>query len=306
MRLIHVLRLTGRPDLPLLTVIGQHSLDEPHVSTVLKSDNVLLLPPPTPPHHKPTQQKQLLQRQLGHAVSSQQQAFGEMAASLSSAIKQQLLISQKQQEQQHTVDSDSSIGFEKPSTGSFAAMDPVSIAGDIGLRSLQAADLPHLHSLLSLKPGSLLTFADIRFLQTSIGLHLCPSEREGFGHYLNEARAAGALVVTTDHPPMNELIDSQSGHLIKPVRSESYADIMALAPYGKINAFLEAKDICRAVDKVLELSVAERAAKGTHARRQYVLGKNHFMRKMQRLVKMLDIHASRNVGQSRSRESEKF
>lgn len=27
------------------------------------------------------------------------------------------------------------------------------------------------------------------------GVHLCPSAREGFGHYINEARAASALVV---------------------------------------------------------------------------------------------------------------
>jgi SAM-dependent methyltransferase len=42
---------------------------------------------------------------------------------------------------------------------------------------------------------------------------------EGFGHYINEARSIGALVVTLDAPPMNELIDSTCGVLIPTTRS---------------------------------------------------------------------------------------
>jgi hypothetical protein len=34
-------------------------------------------------------------------------------------------------------------------------------------------------------------------LINSIGNHVCPSEKEGFGHYINQARAAGALLLTT-------------------------------------------------------------------------------------------------------------
>lgn len=35
-----------------------------------------------------------------------------------------------------------------------------------------------------------------------------------YGHYINQARAAGALVATTNGSPMNELIDNASGVLI--------------------------------------------------------------------------------------------
>jgi hypothetical protein len=66
---------------------------------------------------------------------------------------------------------------------------------------------------------------DTRQLQAGSGVHICISEREGFGHYINEARAAGALVVSTDHTPMSELVqDGASGLLVKPSRTGSYTE----------------------------------------------------------------------------------
>jgi hypothetical protein len=46
----------------------------------------------------------------------------------------------------------------------------------------------------------------LHVLQVQTPIHVCASEREGFGHYINEGRAAGAFIISTDHPPMSELV----------------------------------------------------------------------------------------------------
>lgn len=55
---------------------------------------------------------------------------------------------------------------------------------------------------------------EIEKLNIEAGLVVAPSEVEGFGHYLNEARGFASIIVTTDYPPMNELIRPSFGILV--------------------------------------------------------------------------------------------
>ena len=76
------------------------------------------------------------------------------------------------------------------------------------------------------------SFQVVNFLQKIAISHACPSVVEGWGHYIDEGRRAGAVVLVLDGAPMNELIDATCGVLIPaisgpPVQGifQMYADI---------------------------------------------------------------------------------
>jgi hypothetical protein len=100
------------------------------------------------------------------------------------------------------------------------------------------------------------------------GVHLCPSSVEGFGHYLNEARSMGALAVTTNAAPMNELIDETCGVLITPVRTEPQN-------FG-VRHIIDETGFEKAIQTVLAMSIEQRKAIGANARRRYVQDREQF------------------------------
>src|SRR5690606_2071978 len=59
---------------------------------------------------------------------------------------------------------------------------------------------------------------ELRWLQNACRFHLSPSEAEGFGHCLVEGMSVGAVILTTDGEPMNELVRPGRGLLIEPAR----------------------------------------------------------------------------------------
>jgi hypothetical protein len=56
---------------------------------------------------------------------------------------------------------------------------------------------------------------DFRILQNTTLFHLCTSEYEGWGHYIHEAKSTGAVVITTDAPPMSDFVDRTMGALVR-------------------------------------------------------------------------------------------
>lgn len=107
-------------------------------------------------------------------------------------------------------------------------------------------------------------------LMNSAGVHLCPSETEGFGHYLNEALSTSALVVTTDAPPMNELVRSEFGVLAK-FSSTLQQDLSE-------RFLVDATDLEDRINIIIHMNSEQKRSMGILARKSYLARQDTFKR----------------------------
>ena len=98
-------------------------------------------------------------------------------------------------------------------------------------------------------------------MQNESALCLCPSEAEGFGHVIAEGMSVGAVVITTDAPPMNELVTRGTGLLVAVERSR---------PMGLGERYVVSlDDLEEKIRLALAMTDAEREAMGQAARAQF-------------------------------------
>ena len=121
---------------------------------------------------------------------------------------------------------------------------------------------------------------DIFELYNTYGIHLCPSNAEGWGHYIAEAKSAKAIVLYTNAPCMNETFTDGVDGISIDCDTNSSTITNALCPFYKINA----NDIAKSVQKVLSLSLAEKQIIGNNARNSFIKNDNEFTLKFQNLI----------------------
>ncbi len=121
-----------------------------------------------------------------------------------------------------------------------------------------------------------LPFEDVRALQNQCGIHLCLSEAEGFGHYIMEGMSTGAVVITTDAPPMNELI----------------TDKRCLVPYKKqaaqnlaTNYYVDSAAFANTLNNLLKLPQSELEKIGQSNRSNFLIRDAMFLKRFDTLLK---------------------
>lgn len=148
-------------------------------------------------------------------------------------------------------------------------------------RYLGRTDFPPLFNMRLFK--KFIDEKDLLTYQNQFGIHLCPSETEGFGHYLMEALSCGAVVVTTDAPPMNEFV----------------LDKRCLAGYNRsepqflaINYYVDPEKLSEVINNLMVLSDEELRDIGTKNREFYLQSKKEFQ---QRIATIFDPALLTNV-----------
>jgi glycosyltransferase involved in cell wall biosynthesis len=119
----------------------------------------------------------------------------------------------------------------------------------------------------------------LRTLQNACGVHLCPSLSEGWGHYIVEAMSCRAVTITTDGPPMNELVSPDRGVLVPVARTEP-------RKLGT-NFHVETDALEAAIEARLNASAEENARLGEAARAWYERNDRAFRERLASLIATL-------------------
>lgn len=127
--------------------------------------------------------------------------------------------------------------------------------------------------------GHVRDVSEIRQLQNGHLFHLCLSETEGWGHYIAEAMSCGAVVVTCDAAPMNELVTADRGVLVKAVGTGTF-NLASLHQFDE--SALEAT-----IDRLASMRCSEMASLGKQAREWFETNEATFAQRLRAALSQL-------------------
>lgn len=119
----------------------------------------------------------------------------------------------------------------------------------------------------------------LKALQNSHPVHLCPSEAEGFGHVIAEAMSCRALTLTTNAPPMNELVTEDRGVLVDYSRSRRQR--------AGMNYFVDPGDLEANVQRIIDMDRTEMNRLGSNARAWFEDNDREFRQRIDAALKEL-------------------
>ena len=128
---------------------------------------------------------------------------------------------------------------------------------------------------------------ELRRLQNESLFHLCLSLTEGWGHYIAEAMSVGAVTITVDARPMNELVGADRGVLV-PFRGTGTQHLATTYLFDE--GGLEA-----AIERTIAMSDEECARLGAAARAWFVENKSGFTSRIEAALLALDTRLGSSV-----------
>lgn len=118
---------------------------------------------------------------------------------------------------------------------------------------------------------------DLNVLMNESGIHICCSEAEGFGHYIQEAKSCRSVVITLDAPPMNNFITSDIGFLVDYRQKKQLKDVLGSKYIMDCNDF---KKTMRTIIKQSKDDYKVLRRMGERSRESYLKTCNVFKEKM--------------------------
>jgi len=123
---------------------------------------------------------------------------------------------------------------------------------------------------------------DFMKIQNTQGIHVCCSDYEGFGHYINEAKSTGAVIITTNYPPMNEICSEDFAFFVraKPNRKQGLVQ----------TCIVDSVDFIRVYNEVVNTDPETLKEMGEKARRSFLINDKGFKARMKKLKKKINLH----------------
>lgn len=140
---------------------------------------------------------------------------------------------------------------------------------------------------------------DLDYFADKVGITLCPSMIEGYGHYINEARCRKSVIVTLDKQPMNEMTDNKL-QLIRSNKNLPLTDVFNnkwLYKNSNIQAHLIDKNsYIKTLTDLFKLPENELIKLGDVNKQQYDEDKEYFINEIEKfIISIKDIKMARQV-----------
>lgn len=121
-----------------------------------------------------------------------------------------------------------------------------------------------------------LSYEALSELMNISGIHCCPSLSEGWGHYIVEAMSCSAVVLTTDAPPMNEIISANRGVLVPSSHSEP-------RHLGR-NFFVSEEALEQTIEQIIITSTEEKQNLGNAAKGWFIQNQDSFKKRLTDII----------------------